>query len=100
MSDGVERVAPSERLRIAVLGDFDGVHTRSWIRWFIERGHDVHCGSYYALRERIEGATVHVLRKASRPHRRREIVRESKGTGGATRAATRGRPYTEIGARV
>src|SRR5438105_5293496 len=62
MSNGVERVAASERLRLAVLGDFDGVHTRSWIRWFIERGHDVHCISYYAPRESIAGATLHVLR--------------------------------------
>ena len=62
MSEGVERVAASERLRIAVLGDFDGVHTRSWVRWYIERGHDVHCVSYYAPREPVGGATVHVLR--------------------------------------
>ena len=62
MSDAVEPVAPSERLRIAVLGDFDGVHTRSWIRWFIDRGHDMHCISYYPPRDPIVGATVHVLR--------------------------------------
>ena len=66
MSDDVERVTASERLRIAVLGDFDGVHTRSWIRWFIDRGHDVHCVSYYAPREHIDGATVHVLKDGTR----------------------------------
>jgi glycosyltransferase involved in cell wall biosynthesis len=62
MSAAVERVAPEERLRIAVLGDFDGVHTRSWLCWFIERGHDVHAISYYAPREPIDGVTLHVLR--------------------------------------
>ncbi len=69
MTDEVERVEPSERLRIAVLGDFDGVHTRSWVRWFIERGHDVHCVSYYAPREPVEGATVHALHGDARSHR-------------------------------
>jgi glycosyltransferase involved in cell wall biosynthesis len=61
MSD-VEPVAATERLNIAVLGDFDGVHTRSWVRWFIARGHDVHCISFYGLRTPIEGAKLHVLR--------------------------------------
>ena len=46
----IEPVAPGERLRIAVLGDFDGVHTRSWLRWFIARGHDVHAISFYPVR--------------------------------------------------
>jgi glycosyltransferase involved in cell wall biosynthesis len=60
----VERVGPDQRLRIAVLGDFDGVHTRSWLRWFIDRGHDVHAVSFYPPRERLEGATLHTLRPA------------------------------------
>ncbi len=59
----VEPVAPSERMRIAVLGDFDGVHTRSWLRWFIERGHDIHAISYYPPRAPLDGVTLHVLRK-------------------------------------
>jgi glycosyltransferase involved in cell wall biosynthesis len=71
---GVERVAPEQRLRIAVLGDFDGVHTRSWLRWFIDRGHDVHAISYYAPREPIAGVTLHVLRPGG------------GGPGGATAA--------------
>jgi glycosyltransferase involved in cell wall biosynthesis len=62
MSAAVERVATERRLRIAVLGDFDGVHTRSWLRWFIDRGHDVHAISYYAPRGPIDGVTLHVLR--------------------------------------
>jgi glycosyltransferase involved in cell wall biosynthesis len=62
----VERVSPGERLRIAVIGDFDGVHTRSWLRWFIERGHDVHAVSFYPSREPIDGVTMHALRPARR----------------------------------
>lgn len=59
---GVERVDASGRLSIAVLGDFDGVHTRSWVRWFIDRGHDVHAVSFYRPRVPLEGVTLHALR--------------------------------------
>ena len=58
----VEPISPEQRLRIAVLGDFDGVHTRSWLRWFVERGHDVHAISYYPPRTPLDGVTLHVLR--------------------------------------
>ncbi|MFI5177460.1 MAG: glycosyltransferase [Vicinamibacterales bacterium] len=58
----VEPVAPEQRLRIAVLGDFDGVHTRSWLRWFVERGHEVHAISYYAPAAPLDGVRLHVLR--------------------------------------
>ena len=58
----VALVSPEQRLRIAVLGDFDGVHTRSWLRWFVERGHDVHAISYYPPRTPLDGVTLHVLR--------------------------------------
>jgi glycosyltransferase involved in cell wall biosynthesis len=71
----VERVATDKRLRIAVLGDFDGVHTRSWLRWFIDRGHEVHAISYYAPRAPIDGVTLHVLRPGG------------GGSGGATAAS-------------
>ena len=59
----VEPASLEQRLRIAVLGDFDGVHTRSWLRWFIERGHDVHAISYYPPRAPLDGVTLHVLRE-------------------------------------
>jgi glycosyltransferase involved in cell wall biosynthesis len=58
----VEPVPAADRLRIAVLGDFDGIHTRSWLRWFIARGHDLHCISYYPPSQPIDGVTMHVLR--------------------------------------
>jgi glycosyltransferase involved in cell wall biosynthesis len=58
----VERVGESERLRIAVLSDFDGPHARSWLRWFIARGHDLHAVSFYPPREPVSGATMHALR--------------------------------------
>jgi glycosyltransferase involved in cell wall biosynthesis len=52
---------PGAPLRIAVLGDFDGPHTRSWLRVFVERGHDVHAISYYQPRAELPGVTLHVL---------------------------------------
>lgn len=58
----VERVPDAQRLRLAVLGDSDGVHTRSWLRWFVARGHDVHAISFYPPSSPLEGVTLHVLR--------------------------------------
>lgn len=81
MSVDVERVSPDQRLRIAVLGDFDGVHTRSWLRWFIERGHDVHAVSFYPPREPLEGVTLHALR----PSRRDRVT----GAGAASSSRSR-----------
>ncbi len=65
MTMDVERVAVEQRLRIAVLGDFDGPHARAWLRYFIDRGHDVHTISFYPPRVTIEGATMHSLRRTS-----------------------------------
>ncbi|HET6615460.1 MAG TPA: glycosyltransferase, partial [Dehalococcoidia bacterium] len=81
MSD-VEPVTPADRLSIAVLGDFDGVHTRSWVRWFIARGHDVHAISFYPPRIPVEGATLHVLRQRARES-------SSGGAGGAAKSSGR-----------
>jgi glycosyltransferase involved in cell wall biosynthesis len=67
MTMDVERVSPEQRLRIAVLGDFDGPHARAWLRYFIGRGHDVHAISFYPPRTAIEGATMHALRRTSPP---------------------------------
>ena len=66
----VEPIATDRRLRIAVLGDFDSVHTRSWLRWFIERGHDMDAISYYAPATPLDGVTVHVLRPRGAPRMR------------------------------
>jgi len=57
----VERVDPARRLRIAVLADFEGPHARSWLRWFVARGHEVHALSFYLPRFPIEGVTMHAL---------------------------------------
>jgi glycosyltransferase involved in cell wall biosynthesis len=62
MSGDIEPVAAERRLRIAVLADFEGPHARAWLRYFIDRGHDVHAVSFYAPSEAIEGAKVHALR--------------------------------------
>ena len=61
----IDPVAPERRLRIGVVGDLDGVHTQSWLRYFVRRGHDVHGVSYYAPARPPEGVRVHALRTAS-----------------------------------
>ena len=60
----IERVAPEHRLRIAVVGDLDGVHTQSWLRYFVARGHDVHGVSYGTPARPPEGVRVHALRSS------------------------------------
>jgi glycosyltransferase involved in cell wall biosynthesis len=54
------RVIPP--LRIAVLGDFEGMHTRRWLEVFVERGHEVHAISYYWPRAHLPGVHVHSLK--------------------------------------
>jgi len=78
-------VSPDSRLRIAVLGDFDSVHTRSWLRWFIERGHDVHAVSFYPPAATLDGVTLHVLRKARRGAVPRNETRDVRTRGMAAR---------------
>ncbi len=60
---------PGPPLRIAVLGDFDGPHTRAWIQTFVERGHDVHAISYYAPLAELPG--VNAARPLQSSQRRR-----------------------------
>jgi len=48
-------------LRICVVGDPDGAHTHRWVRWFVERGHEVHVVSFYPPRRPPPGVTVHPL---------------------------------------
>ena len=60
----VQRVAPEHRLRICVAGDFDGPHTQSWVRYFVQRGHDVHGISYYGAARPPQGVQMHALRPA------------------------------------
>ncbi len=69
-------VSPDSRLRIAVLGDFDSVHTRSWLRWFIERGHDVHAVSFYPPATTLDGVTLHAL--SSRTRRARRLASDTE----------------------
>jgi L-malate glycosyltransferase len=57
---------PGRTLRIAVLGDFEGLHTRRWLEVFVQRGHDVHAISYYHPAVDLPGVTVHVLSEAER----------------------------------
>lgn len=54
-------------LRIAVLGDFDGIHTRSWVRWFVERGYDIHGVSFYPPADPPPGVMMHALRERRAP---------------------------------
>ena len=76
---------PGPPLRIAVLGDFEGSHTRAWLGAFVERGHDVHAISYYTPRAELPGVTLHALssarkdgasnRSANRPSRINRLPR-------------------------
>ena len=68
----------SSRLRICVVGGLDGVHTHRWVRWFVERGHDVHGVSYYQPRRPPPGVTVHVLAEGGAPP---AGLGDSAGTG-------------------
>ncbi|MEX2158068.1 MAG: glycosyltransferase [Dehalococcoidia bacterium] len=62
----IESVSPEHRLRICVLGDLEGVHTRSWLAYFVRRGHEVHALSYYAPSAGPpEGVALRALRPAS-----------------------------------
>ena len=57
----MEPPLPGPPLRIAVLGDLEGPHTRRWLRVFVEREHDVHAISYYPPVRAIPGVALHVL---------------------------------------
>jgi len=57
-----EPVAPEHRLRLCVAGDLDGPHTHRWVRYFVDRGHEVHGVAYYAPARPPEGVLVHALR--------------------------------------
>ena len=57
---------PGPPLRLAVLGDFEGPHTRRWLRLFVERGHDLHAISYYPPRADLPGVRLHVLSDSER----------------------------------
>ncbi len=63
---------PGPPLRIAVLGDFEGVHTRRWLEVFVRRGHDVHAISYYRPSEALPNVTLHVLSGPSSASQRAE----------------------------
>ena len=61
----IEPVSVNHRLRICVAGDLDGIHTRSWLSYFVARGHDVHAIAYRTPARPPEGVTVHALRPAA-----------------------------------
>jgi glycosyltransferase involved in cell wall biosynthesis len=56
---------PGPRLRIAVLGDFESPHTQRYVRFFAERGHEVHAISYYVPANELYRVELHVLSGAS-----------------------------------
>src|SRR5439155_14497771 len=56
---------PGRPLRIAVLGDLDGLHTRRWLAFFSARGHEVHAISFYPPGLTPASVHVHVLREAA-----------------------------------
>ncbi len=54
-------VLPGPPLRIAVLGDFESLHTQRYVRFFAERGHEMHAISFYAPSQPLQKARYHVL---------------------------------------
>ena len=61
----IEPVAAGNRLRICVVGDLEGIHTRSWLSYFVARGHDLHAIAYHTPARPPEGVVVHALRPAA-----------------------------------
>lgn len=47
-------------VRICYLADASSIHAHRWVRYFVERGHEIHVISFENAR--IEGTTVHVLK--------------------------------------
>lgn len=47
-------------MRICYLANASSVHTHRWVRYFVERGHEIHVISFENAQ--IEGTTVHVLK--------------------------------------
>lgn len=47
-------------VRICYLANASSVHTRRWVKYFVEKGHEIHVISFEDAR--IEGATVHVMK--------------------------------------
>jgi glycosyltransferase involved in cell wall biosynthesis len=47
-------------VRICYLANASSVHTRRWVKYFVENGHEIHVISFEDAR--IEGATVHVMK--------------------------------------
>jgi glycosyltransferase involved in cell wall biosynthesis len=78
----IERLPAERALRICAVGNLDGIHTHSWLEYFVERGHDVHGISYYVPSRPPQGVTVHALRpsqqgKGSFPGRTRPGLAQS-----------------------
>ena len=47
-------------MRICYLANASSIHTRKWVRYFVEKGHEVHVVSFE--KGQIEGTTVHILK--------------------------------------
>jgi len=47
-------------VRICYLANASSVHTRRWVKYFVEKGHEIHVISFEDAR--IEGTTVHVMK--------------------------------------
>jgi len=47
-------------MRLCYLANASSIHTHKWVRFFVERGHEVHVVSFE--KAQIEGAVVHVLK--------------------------------------
>ena len=90
------RVIPP--LRIAVLGDFEGIHTRRWLEVFVERGHEVHAISYYWPRVHLPGVHVHSLKPPPCRHRNRRLLDERPD--GSPPPSTRKSAFAQLKTKV
>jgi glycosyltransferase involved in cell wall biosynthesis len=58
----IRPVQPAHQLRLCVIGDFESIHTHSWVDYFVQRGHEVHGVSFYQPTREPPGVEMHALR--------------------------------------
>ncbi len=65
----------SAAVHVALVGDVDGIHTRSWIRAIASAGHDVRAVSFYPPAPPLPGVRTTALRPRSETHASRHDTR-------------------------
>lgn len=52
-------------MRLCLVGNFSSIHVQRWVRYFVERGYDVHGLAYEPTAPPVEGMQMHALMKRS-----------------------------------